>query len=301
MNKVLILGINGFTGKHLQKYIKKHNLMEKYLFVGIDKYIENKIIKMKYIQQDILDYQQLQKIISSEKPNFIINLIGLFKATEPELILKTNAEISRYLFDIIIKMDFSVKKILLIGSAAEYGRFKKLPIKESNELNPVNSYGLAKVIQTEYAKYYYRNYKINVNIARTFNILGPGISKSLSIGAFINQIKKSNKGDNIYVGNLYTKRDFLDINDVVDAYWKILIHGKNGEVYNVCSGKSYYIMDILKFLIENEKKELNIVVKKEYVKKNDILDSYGDNSKLKNDLGWEMKYNIFDSLKKMLN
>jgi len=74
------------------------------------------------------------------------------------------------------------------------------------------------------------NYRIPLNIARTFNIIGKYISPSLSIGSFVKQIKEARAHDSIHVGNLNAKRDYLDIVDVGAAYWKILLKGQNGKI-----------------------------------------------------------------------
>ena len=125
------------------------------------------------------------------------------------------------------------------------------------------------------------------------------MSPALSIGHFIQQIQDAADGDNISVGNIKTKRDFLDIEDVISAYWQILIDGKSGEIYNVCRGESTFIKEILGYLIQLSNKSLNISVKKELIKKFDILDSFGDNSKLLHDTHWMPSIDINESLEKL--
>lgn len=295
MNKVLILGVNGFIGKHFQNYIIKNRLINDFLFTGIDKSIE-KLIDINYKKADLLDYANFQNIILDELPDYIINLTGIFKADSFNELEDVNVGISRNIFEIILKKCISIKNILLIGSASEYGLNSNLPISENSPLSPINPYGLTKAIQTLYSLFYFNNFAINVNVARTFNLIGKDISSVLSIGSFVKQIKNTDNGDTIYVGNLNTKRDFLNVEDAISAYWKILIRGRKGEIYNVCSGRSYYIKDILNFLIEKSRKKLNISVKNEYTRNNDVSDSFGDNTKLKEDTGWKEKGDIFTAL-----
>jgi GDP-4-dehydro-6-deoxy-D-mannose reductase len=85
----------------------------------------------------------------------------------------------------------------------------------------------------------------------------------------------------------------------LDAYWKILLKGKSGEIYNVCCGKSFHIDQILTYLIEKSSKSLQIRVRNECVRKDDIPDIYGDNSKLKSDTGWAPIIGFLDSLNRM--
>jgi len=299
MDKILVLGINGFTGKHFQDFIVKNKLLKGASFVGADKAIEKRI-GICYKKIDLSCYKDLEKLILGVAPDYIINFAGIFNSKSFSELENINAGISRNIFEVILRNRLTVKNTLLIGSAAEYGLNSNLPIAEEEKLNPVSPYGVSKVIQTVYANYYLANFGANVNIARTFNVVGRYLSELLSVSSFVEQIRKARNGDKILVGNLNTKRDFLDIADVVNAYWKILMNGKQGQVYNVCRGKSLCIKDILDFLIKRSGKKISIEVKKEYLRKNDILDSYGDNSRLKLDTDWKEEKDIFASLSAML-
>ncbi len=295
MDKVLVLGINGFTGQHFDNYIIKNALNNKFEFVGVDKEI-NRDFSIRCVKTDLLQADSISDLIEKESPVYVINLVGTFQSKIFDTFLAINAGITQKLFEAILKGKMNVRKLLLIGSAAEYGIPSTLPIKEETPLHPLNWYGLSKVIQTNYAQFYVRNYDLPVIIARTFNIIGRGISPALSIGGFIERIAKANEGEVIEVGNIETKRDFLDIEDVLDAYWKLLIKGKSGEIYNVCRGESHYTKDLLDYLIKMAKKSLKININKGFFKSNDILDIYGDNSKIVNETSWKPKISIFDAL-----
>lgn len=300
MDKLMILGASGFTGTHLLNYIEKNDLAANYLFVGAN-LKSDRSSNISFRKIDLLNSGQLDSLMASEYPDYVLNFVGTYDRNDFDFMLQLNANISRNICESIIKNKIPVKKVLFIGSAAEYGQVAHLPVAEKETPKPVNSYGLTKLIQTQYINYYFNNYHLNLNIARTFNIIGQGVSPSLSIGAFIKQIRDAKDGDTISVGNINTKRDFIDVEDAIDAYWKILFKGKVGEIYNVCSGKSYYIKDILKFLIDKSEKRLKISVKDELIKKNDIVDIYGDNSKLIRDTGWKWRIEILDSLRKLFD
>ena len=299
MDKVLILGVNGFTGKHFQEYIVKNKLLKRFTFVGIDSSV-GRLIDIDYIRLDLTDLKRTESLILRIKPDYIINFAGTFDQSDFNRMFNINAEISRNILEVIARNAIPVKKILFVGSAAEYGKAKRLPIRENTPLLPVSLYGLTKSIQSMYADYYANNFNIKLNIARTFNIAGRSVSKSLCVGSFTHQIKKAKQNDVLAAGNLKTKRDFLNIEDVIDAYWKILLRGKSGEVYNVCSGKSRYIKEILDYLIKESGKKIKVEVKKEKLRKLDIMDSFGSNLKLRKDTGWKEKKGIFAGLKQAL-
>jgi len=298
MNKVLILGVNGFTGKHFQDYIVRNNLKEHYSFIGADKKIE-KIIDIDYREVDFLKRNNLQQLIKESQPNYVINFAGIINSDDFDVMIKINSGIARKIFDTVVKYDVPIQKILLVGSAAEYGINYNLPLMEEAKLYPITLYSLSKIIQTYYTFYNYNKFKIKVNVARTFNVIGKGMSRSLSISSFLHQILEAKDGDNIYVGNMHTKRDFLDISDVVDAYWKILLRGKAGLIYNVCRGSSNYIRDILDYMIFKSGKKINIVLKDNRIRKDDVLDIYGDNSRLVMDTEWNYQVGIYEAIDKL--
>ncbi len=295
MDKVLVLGINGFTGQHFDNYIFNNSLSKNFEFVGVDKVIDNEF-SIRCVKADLLRADSITDLIEKEKPDYLVNFVGSFLSKDFEILLAINAGITQKLLQAILTVKHDVKKVLLIGSAAEYGVPSTLPIKENMSLRPVNWYGLTKVIQTNYAQYYFQNHNIPVILGRTFNIIGKGISPALSIGGFIERITKAKDNDIIEVGNTDTKRDFLDIRDVVDAYWQLLLKGKPGEIYNVCRGSSNYIKDLLAYMIKISKKSLKIKINNAYFKTKDIPDIYGDNSKLIRDTNWTQKNDIFKSL-----
>ena len=168
------------------------------------------------------------------RPDYKLNLIGTFRADTFEEYLRVNVDPSRLICDAIIRTNIIPEKIVLIGSAAEYGAIVSNPARETDVLRPVNFYGLTKSFQTQLAEYYFRNYGLPVVVARTFNILGKGLSKELSIGSFISQIDAMPDGGIIRVGNINSSRDFLQIEIVVKRYWELLLKGKAGEIYNIC-------------------------------------------------------------------
>lgn len=304
MNKVLILGINGFIGRHFQEYIKKNKLYKKYSFIGTSR---KKIDKKRVLSRDItfislnpLNYSELNKIITAYKFDYIINLIGIFTADSFRKMFDINAGISMNILEIIKKNKLSPKKIVLIGSAAEYGLNIKNPVDEKDQLSPITIYGLTKMFQTKIALFYQQNFGLKINIARPFNILGKGLSPELSIGSFAQQIKKAKNNSTIYTGNLATKRDFIDVDDAIDAIWKILIKGRSGQIYNVSTNKSYQVKDILNILIKKSGKSIKVKVDKNRCKKNDLKNIYGNNNKIKKDLHWQCNNNVYKTVQLMI-
>lgn len=296
MDKILFLGSNSFTGFYFQKFIKHKALDKQYKFIGTDISESNNsdFSVADYIRLNPLDRNALNNVIADLKPDYIMNFIGTFSGASYNDYLNVNVNISKNVFDILLENKLNVKKVLLIGSAAEYGIVRDMPISENCSNNPVNYYGLSKLFQTHTARYYYNNYGIKTNVLRTFNIIGKGISKNLSIGNFIDKIEKASDGDSITVGNLFPRRDFLHIEDVIEAYWEVLKDGKSGEIYNVCSGRSIPMQDIFSTFVKMSNKKLSSTVDEKLIKKDEIMDIYGDNSRIKADTNWSPKIDVLN-------
>lgn len=282
MKKILILGANGFSGKHQLDFLIQHQLLDDYEIIAIDKTISTGYPGIRWIQSDLLKKNSIENILIQEKPDYIINFVGIFSFNNFNELFECTVMIPQRIFQTIQKHALKIQKILLIGSAAEYGNVLHVPVKESTIGNPISLYGLNKIYQTQLALYYFNQFKIPFVLARTFNVLGKGLSTTLSIGSFQKQIEEAKNNDCIYVGNINTKRDFLGIEQVVQYYWQLLLYGTPGEIYNVCSGKSVTIRSILESLIKKSDKKLSIKIDQNRIKKADINDIYGDNSKLLN-------------------
>lgn len=288
MKTMLILGSNSFTGYYFKKFFHNNNLLKEITLYATDK--DDRDIHdcpdINYIKTNALDKDDLANLIKGVKPDYMVNLVGTFSAPSYEAYIKVNVDISRNIFEIINKCGLHVEKVLVIGSAAEYGRVRELPVRETAAANPVNLYGLSKLMQTIISVYYYNNYGINVNIARTFNITGKGISDKLAVGNFAGQIERASDGETIFTGNLSSKRDYLHIEDVVKAYWRILTIGHTGEIYNVCGGKSISMEDMLFGMINKSGKSLKVATNERFLKSDEIEEIYGDNSKLMAHTKW---------------
>ena len=283
----MILGSNGFIGKNLVRYILTNDLMNEFSFILVGrKQTEEKIDGITYRFADLTNYNLLESLLVSTAPNYIINLAGIIDS-DLDACIQLNAELPRKILEIIISNKLSIDKVLLIGSAAEYGGNSSVPLTEPDDLRPLSPYGLSKLIQTEYFRYYAP--KIKVNLARTFNIIGPFISNKLSIGSFIEKINQCGDYDFIYTGNLSSKRDYLYVDDVISAFLSILISGRPGEIYNVCSGEAISMHHIVSSLIRVSGKTIEVKIDPGLVREIDIPISYGNNQKIIDHTGWSPK------------
>lgn len=281
MNTVLIFGISGFTGRHFINYIKENKLFTDFSFWGLGRSSADRIdtSRISYLQTNLSQKKDITAVLNDLKPDYIINLMGELKAKSFDPHIAKNFNLTRYIFESVLDSALPVKNILLIGSAAEYGHQETLPVTETCEAHPTSYYGLTKYFQTLLARFYFENHGIPSNVARTFNLMGEGLSSELAYGAFVERINAARDGDTIAVGNLHSERDYIGVEDAVDAYWKILLHGKPGEVYNVCTGIPVRIETVLRNLIEKSHKKLTLRVKDELLQKHEVDVNYGSPAK----------------------
>lgn len=299
MDKVCIFGIDGFTGRHLQDYIQKNELTKKFEFFGFSRTANTgEVFPIGTLEATNRD--ALATTLTKLQPEYIINLIGSPKVNTIDQATSLNSSISQWICEIVIEKKIPLKNFLAIGSATEYGQAQTLPINESHPIQPENYYGLAKSWQSQLLMYFNRKDNLPVNVARTFNIIGEGLPTYLSIGSFAQQIKEAKDGTVIKVGNMETRRDFLAIEDVVDAYWKILTQAPSGNVYNVCSGKSYSVKELLQHLISSSGKKITIQSEAQLHRLRDQLDIFGDNTKLRSAVDWAPRIDIFETLSQMV-
>lgn len=280
-NNIAVFGIAGFSGRHFERFVNATGLNRQYRFFGFARTLAQAEHSgtVTYREGDASNESAVCDFISEVQPAYILNLIGRFRARSYRELLSTNVGIPETICDAVLRSTILVKKIVLVGSAAEYGQPASNPVSEESHLSPVTLYGLSKVYQTLLAAYYFKNYGLPVVVARTFNILGEGLSQDLSIGRFMDQLRELDDGAVMKVGNLTTSRDFLDIREVSHRYWQLLMSGKAGEVYNVCSGVPQSIQSLLEGLIRESGKIIKVQSDPALLKEKDIDCIYGDDSK----------------------
>lgn len=280
MNKLLVIGANSFSGKKFIDYIYKNNFDKKYIVYGVgskQQYTQHNIL---YKKIDVTSYEDINNYLLECNPQYIVNFVGKYGTDNISELFKYNFDVTKNIVNSVIENNFFLKKILLIGSAAEYGISDVDYIMESANLNPVNFYGLSKKIQSQFAIDSYNIKKIPINVARTFNLTGEGISENLLPGKFKKIIFKAENNTNIEMKNLSSIRDYIEVEKAVEMYWKILIDGMPGEVYNVCSGKGTTIRDMLIKLINDSGKKINIIETDEIYSNTDVDKIIGSNKKI---------------------
>ncbi len=94
----------------------------------------------------------------------------------------------------------------------------------------------------------------------------------------------------IFVGDLKPKRDYSDVRDIVRGYWALLERGEPGEVYNICSGKSWPIQHVLDFLLSQSRvKGIAVKIDPARLRPSDVMELEGDPGKIERAVGWKVE------------
>lgn len=297
--RILITGVNGFLGKALWQYLRKYypGLRIYGLARKPGPYDRNVFIC------DLKRKNRIEPILAAIGPDYVFHCAG-GRMVKRKALWEANVLTTKCLLEAVQKMKSARPRIVIPGSAAEYGRMPsgRRKIRESDRCAPLSMYGAVKLEQTSLALAYARQ-GMDVVVVRIFNIMGEGTPPALAAGRFAEQIigiEKGRSGKVIETKNLAGKRDFLDIGDVCSALLAVARHGKAGEIYNVCSGRPVVLKAVLKKLLSLAKVR-DIVVAEDKKDASPSFDVIGSNVKLKAASGWSARVRVEQSLKDTLD
>jgi GDP-4-dehydro-6-deoxy-D-mannose reductase len=295
-NRAFITGIAGFAGSYLAELLIEEGLeVAGSIFPGEStRNIDALKDHLGLCVCDVRDADAVARAISTSSPDEIYHLAAITfipeSVNDPRLTFETNLFGTINVFE-AAKTVGEGARVLFVGSADEYGLVgpKDLPIGEQTPLRPLNPYSVSKASAGMLAYQYAFSGGLHVVRVRPFNHTGPRQSPRFVCSDFARQIVEAEKGvgpTEMSVGNLRPRRDFSDVRDVVRAYRDVLRGGETGEVYNVCSGSSKSIREILEMLFELSGCTLDIVERSDRARKSDVEEITGDYAKIEKAIGW---------------
>ena len=311
--KILITGASGFVGSHLLEYLLETgygNIFGTYYSdKGLETLGKNKN-KANFAKVDLKNEKETSELIGNIKPDIIYHLAAATSPSKsfssPNETILNNILSQLNLLEALRKNSLTDCRILIASSAEVYGIVGKddLPIDEETALNPTNPYAVSKIAQDFLGRQYFFSYNLKVIRVRPFNHIGPGQSPDFVVSSFAKKIAEIEKGKRkpvFPVGNLEAKRDFTDVRDMVRAYALLIEKGEAGDVYNIGSGVSSKISDILNKLLSLSNIKVSIQKDSSLFRPADNPDLVCNYTKMEKLTGWKPEIKLEKTLEDTLD
>lgn len=242
---------------------------------------------------DVRDVDEVMRVV--EPGDVILHLAALISveesAVKPLLYEDVNSRGTMCMLEVARRRDAS--QFVYASSAAVYGEPEYLPIDEGHPTRPKSVYGATKLAGELFCQAYAKTYGLSAAILRLFNVYGEAQDSGV-ISTFASRIAL---GEPIKIyGDGKQERDFVYVSDVAEAFLLAVEKGAEG-VYNVGSGKPTKIIELAKAMMKIWGVEVPIIF--EPPRADDIRHSYGDITKIAEELGWKPKTDLNEGLKKI--
>jgi len=290
MKKVLITGINGFTGTHLEQYLLQQGFDVYGTVIGTPSHD-------KHFKCDITDAKQIVRVVSSVMPEYVVHIaaISFVGESNASLIYDVNVIGSENLLQALLKSECHPKKVILASSATVYGNQGKELLDESMCPKPVNHYGCSKFVMEQICSNYFN--KFDIIITRPFNYTGVGQESHFLIPKIVKHFKE--KKQTIELGNINVAREFNDVSHVVDIYYKLLLSDAKSTIVNLSSNKPVKLLDVISIMQDIAGYEINIEVNPAFVRANEIKSLAGSTKKLESMIGLSDEFSLKSTLRNM--
>ena len=290
--RVLITGINGFTGVYLERYLHDR---------GFDVYgiVINTPVNKKHYQCDITKKKQVDKVIDKIKPDYLIHIAGISFPAEKNasLIYDVNVIGTENILKSLADHKISPKKVIIASSAIVYGNQGVEVLDEAMCPKPVNHYGCSKLAMEHISSNYFDT--LNIIITRPFNYTGIGQEKHFLIPKIVSHYREEKR--EIELGNLNVAREFNDIEYIVGNYYKLLISDAKSTIVNLSSNHPVKLMDVIDMMNEIAGYTIEVKVNPLFVRENEIQSLSGSTKLLETLISLENKETLHKTLQMMYN
>lgn len=294
--KVFVTGSNGFIGKNVVERARQEGHE---VFTGDRRARRELNDKAHYI--DMADRKSIAHALREVQPEVVIHCAGVVENSENASL---NKEFTANLLNEIIENKIDLQRVIILGSAAEYGVVgHSEPVSEDDPHVPSSAYGRYKAEETNLARAFGEEHDLPVTIVRPFNPIGNNMHPRMLIPNIIQQIKeiKDGKRNSIEISRLDSARDYIHVKDVASAIVSIATGSPKEPVYNVGLGKKTTNKELIDLLVRAlELPEMPTV--EETASEPEVLVAANANTeKIKNDIGWTPEYSVKTAVEEIVN
>jgi len=294
--KYAVTGGAGFIGSHLVKNLVERGnevIVIDNLNTGKKKNVKKNFKKINFFEVDIRDFSTIEDIMKNVDGIFheaaLASVQDSFRI--PDKFFDVNVKGTENIFKIGKKLGI---KVVYASSSSVYGNPISIPIKENDDKNPINPYAKTKLENDKMAEKYAKN-GLKVIGLRYFNVFGPGQSKEYAgvIKLFLERIQQGLSplinGDGLQV------RDFVYVDDVVNANMLAMESNIDGKFFNIGTGTTISVLDLANMIIKFSGLKLKPIHR--LAVPGDVRATQADITKAKTMLKWKPTTSIQDWLK----
>jgi nucleoside-diphosphate-sugar epimerase len=234
--RIMITGANGFTGRHACTHFSNTGMD----VMGIVRNKEGLQLNASISTCDLTIKDQVERLVDEFQPDYVLHLAGRNAVSdswrEPVSFMETNLMSTIYLLSALRKV--ARCRIVIAGSMLNF------PLSDSPQ--PPHPYSLSKTMQVLASQSWEHLFGQQVMIVQPSNLIGPGYSNGVC-GLIARKIVNWERGTDsspFKLSSIAEERDYLDVRDAVIAYEKILLHGSQGGVYPIGSGRIHSLGDM---------------------------------------------------------
>ena len=310
--RVLITGITGFVGSHMAEYAlaKGAQVFGSNRWRSKTENIDHLRAKVTFLESDLRDLSSVRSLLEISNPDFVVHLaaqsfVGVSWHAPAET-LTTNIISQVNLLEALRGLKMS-PRVLAVGSSEEYG----LVLRERAADHGGQPAPTALTVCREQGGAGHDGVPVLQEL-RSPDHPHPSLQPR---GAAARrrlrhlELRPADRGDRgrparavLYVGDLTPRRDYSDVRDIVRGYWLLLEKGEPGEVYNLCSGTSWPIQQVLDFLLGQSKvKGITVKVDPARLRPSDVMILEGDPGKMFKATGWKVEIPFERTLTELLD
>ncbi|TAF77691.1 MAG: NAD-dependent epimerase/dehydratase family protein [Bacteroidetes bacterium] len=306
--KYFITGGAGFIGREVVKQLleKKHNvyIYDDFSFgnhFNIEEFKSD--LNFNILVGKIENLNELTIALEKAKPDKIIHLAALhfipFCNSNPTGTINVNVNGTCVLFEAVLKLNLKLENILVASSGAIYPSTNEILVEGIILPQPVDIYGISKLLCENLNEYYSRKLQLPVVSMRFYNTYGPYETNPHILPDILEQLKIS---DVVSLGNVKSKRDYIFVEDISNAIIKLseISYQNLHEIVNIGTGIEYSAEEIIDNISECLGRKLSIHIDSSRLRPVDKMYQRASIQHLKNLTGWSPKHTLKDGLIKLL-
>jgi nucleoside-diphosphate-sugar epimerase len=294
--KILVTGGAGFLGRHLVRELCSLGHSPVAVTRRLDRLDRDlsDLENVRWVEADLSSLEQVTALLRAEQPEVLFHLAGTrvaekYQRGDSNIVSGTN------LF--AASRDSSVKRIVILGSASEYGD-QPGPLSEDVPVRPSSAYGISKSVVTGTALTMFEEYGFPVVILRPFTVYGPHQPAEM----FVAEATHSAVNGLPFKMSAGTqKRDLVFVDDVVAAIVaSSSAAGVEGKIINVGSGQARRLRDVAELIWQISDSKAPLLIGERPASESDMHDTWADISRAKELLNWAPQTSLEDGLRRTI-